>query len=72
MPDEHSRKLLVLYLLGELTAGEELRLERHARRCPDCRKDLEELREVDALLRRWASRRARPGHRENGSAWRGP
>lgn len=63
MAEEHFSELLVLYLLGELTSKEECSLERHARRCPDCRRELEDLRETDALLRKWASsvRRMPPG-----------
>lgn len=55
MADDRFRQLLVLYVLGELAAEEERSLERHARRCPDCQKDLAGLRETDCLLRRWAA-----------------
>jgi anti-sigma-K factor RskA len=47
--------LLGSYLLGELTVEEERELERHLEECPECRGELDRLRQTDNLLRQLAT-----------------
>jgi anti-sigma-K factor RskA len=48
-------ELLGSYLLGELAYEEEHELERHLEECPECRRELDRLRQTDNLLRQLAT-----------------
>lgn len=51
MAKDRPGALLGPFLLGELTADEELELERHLEGCPGCRSELNLLRQTHDLLR---------------------
>jgi anti-sigma factor RsiW len=46
-----ARRTLIPYQDGELEPGRARKLEDHVRRCPRCRRELQQFREVNLLLR---------------------
>jgi anti-sigma-K factor RskA len=53
--EDHFEGLLISYLLGELSVEEELELEHHLEECPECRHELDRVRQTHALLRQLAT-----------------
>jgi hypothetical protein len=47
---EHQTELLGAYVLGVLDPGEEMAVQRHLDGCPTCRREVGELREMEATL----------------------
>lgn len=52
MTEDRFEELLGSYLLGELTVEEERGLERHLQECPECRSELNRLRQTHDHLRK--------------------
>jgi anti-sigma-K factor RskA len=53
--EDHFEGLLISYLLGELSVEEERELELHLEECPECRHELDRVRQTHALLRQLAT-----------------
>jgi anti-sigma factor RsiW len=53
--EDHFEGLLISYLLGELSVEEERELELHLEECPECRRELDWVRQTHALLRQLAT-----------------
>ena len=52
MVDDRFAEMLGPYVLGELTASEEAEMDRHLEACPNCRRELDQIRQTHDLLQK--------------------